>query len=471
MVMPHTIELKDLDSDGDIDILCSEFDTSNALSEVAWWQNNGNLNFSDKIVISEIFQQSTFVFADFIDSDDYMDVVACGELLDDVMWWQNDGNQNFGDGILIDPHFNCVHTIVGNDLDMDGDVDILGAACMGELLAWWENDGEGGFTRNDIDPFGGALWMDCADFDNDGDNDLFAVGQGPDAAYIYENMGDEVFEEYPLPGLFEDGFGATAKDFDNDGDTDLAAIGRSSHQICWWENQFYGVNFTVDHVTGNPPFTASFSDQSNFIEPVTTWSWDFENDGTFDAFEPNPTWIYEEPGTYSVFLEVLTEGEIRSILKEDYIQVFNGHSALEFTQFESHILHSAETSVNITEAFTIEAWIYPYSYGANSVFGWGRIFDKSAISLFLNTAFAVYPDNSLVMQMQHADGTLSSSTTPENSIPLNEWIHVAVSYDGIDQVRMFVNGDEMMSNQPTAPTGILEINADEDIYLGNLSDL
>ena len=469
MVMPHTIELKDLDSDGDIDILCSEFDTSVALSEVAWWRNDGDLNFSDKIVISEIFQQSTYVFADFIDSDDDMDIVACGEELNDIMWWENDGNQNFGDGILIDPHFNRVHTIIGNDLDNDGDIDILGAACMGGLLAWWENDGEGDFTRNNIDIFGGALWMDCADFDNDGDNDLFAVGQGPDAAYIYENLGDEIFEEFALPGLFEDGFGATAADFDNDGDIDLAAIGRSSQQICWWENQLYGVNFTVDHVTGNSPYTASFTDLSNSLEPINAWFWNFNNDGSFDGFEQNPTWTYEEPGTYSVLLAVLIGENIISFLKEDYIQVFNGYTALEFIPQESHVICPAETSAEITEAFTIESWIYPYSYGSDVIFGWGRIFDKSAISLFLNKEFVFYPDHSLVIEMKHADGTLSSSTTPENSILLNEWNHIAVSYDGIDQVKMFVNGYETVSNQPTAPTGILEDNSEDDIYLGNFS--
>jgi len=469
LVMPHTIDLKDLDGDGDVDILCSEFDTSNTLSEVVWWRNDGDLDFSDKITISEIFQQSTYVFADFINSDDDMDVVACGEAMGDIIWWENDGNQDFGDGIFIDSNFNGTHTVVGSDLDLDGDIDILGAACMGGLLAWWDNDGEGGFTRNDIDTFGGALWMNCADFDNDGDNDLFAVGQGPDNTYIYENLGDEVFEEFPLPGLFEDGFSATAQDFDNDGDIDLAAIGRASGQICWWENKLYSADFTVGHATGNAPYSADFTDLSNSLETITAWFWDFDNDGSFDGFEQNPSWTYEGSGIYSVFLAVLAGEELISFLREDYIQVFNGHTALEFDSDESHIICPSETSVEITEAFTIESWIYPYSYGSEAVFGWGRIFDKTVISIFLNKEFVLYPSHSLVLQMQHADGTLSSSASPENSILLNEWTHVAVSYDGIGQVRMFINGNEIITTHPTEPTGSLEENIDEDIYLGNLA--
>ncbi|RLC48016.1 MAG: hypothetical protein DRI23_10800 [Candidatus Cloacimonadota bacterium] len=471
LVWPHTIDLKDLDSDGDCDILCCEFDMSAAFSDVVWWENLGNLDFSEKIIIYDSFQQSTYVFADYIDSDDHMDVVACCEELSDVMWWQNDGNQNFGTGNMIDPDFFRTHTIIGRDLDLDGDLDILGAACMGSLLAWYENDGEGGFTRNDIDTFGGALWLDCADFDNDGDNDLFAVGQGPNYMCIYENLGNENFVEYPLPGLFEDGFGEAAADFDNDGDMDLAAIGRSSQQICWWENKLYGAYFEVNYQTGNYPLDVQFVDLSSLPEDIVSWSWDFDNDGIIDSNLQHPAWIYESPGSYSITLEISDGTNSAIISTEDYITVFSGHTALEYDAAESHSLCSAQDIMNITNAFTFEAWIYPYSYGPDAAFGLGRIFDKSVISMFLNNQFPLYPDQSLVVQMQHSDGTVSTSTTVATSLQLDQWQHVAVSYDGIDQVKMFVGGYQMMFNQPTAPTGAIEDNSEDNLYIGNLEAL
>lgn len=471
LVLPHTIDVKDLDGDGDFDILCSEFDMSAAPSEVVWWENLGGLNFSEKNIISETFQQSTFVFADFIDSDDHMDVVACGELNNDIIWWQNDGNENFGDGFIIDDNFLRVHTVVGSDLDLDGDIDVLGAACIGGLLAWWENDGEGGFSRHDVDTFGGALWMDCADFDNDGDMDLFAVGQGPNCAYIYENIGDEEFVEYPLPGIFGDGFGATADDFDNDGDMDLAAIGRSSHQICWWENKYYCIDFAAEPPIGNASLTVEFTDESNFVEPVTSWFWDFDNDGSFDSFVQNPTWIYEQPGVYSVQLIVIVDNESISLTKEDYIQVFNGHTALEFDGDDSNVLCSAATSPHLTETFTIEAWINPHDYGPDVNFGLARIFDKSTISIFLSKTFPVYMDSSLVVQIFHEDGSNSISTTSINSISLNEWQHIAVCYNGIDEVKMYINGIESMTHQPNVPNGAILDNSNEPIIIGNLQEL
>ncbi|MBN1326588.1 MAG: T9SS type A sorting domain-containing protein, partial [Candidatus Cloacimonetes bacterium] len=199
------------------------------------------------------------------------------------------------------------------------------------------------------------------------------------------------------------------------------------------------------------------------------WSWDFDNDGIIDSNEQNPDWIYGEPGTYSVRLEVSDGTNTNSVLEVDIIQVFNGHTALEFTDSESCINCPAENSMNLIDAFTIEAWIYLYSYGPDASWGSGRIFDKSAVSIFLNNQFPLYPDQSLIVKMHHSDGTLSTSTTPATSLQLNQWQHVAVSYDGIDQVRIFVDGLQMMFNQPTAPSGNLEDNSQENIFIGNLA--
>ncbi len=465
LVMPHTIDLKDLDSDGDPDILCSEFDTSTALSEIAWWRNDGDLNFSDKIIISEVFQQSTYVFADFINSDPYMDVVACGELNNDVIWWQNDGAQNFGEGNLIDGNINRIHTITGSDLDQDDDIDVLGAACIGGLLAWWENDGEGGFSRHDLDTFGGALWMDSADFDLDGDLDLYAVGQSPGFAVIYENDGDENFNEYPLPGVFNDGFSAASADFDNDGDPDLAAVGRSSDQICWWENLLYSVQFSALPSSGHFPLEVQFTDQSSFIDPVITWDWDFDNDGSIDSHLQDPFWIYNETGTYSVRLSVTTSAFTRSILCENFISVFNGESALNFTG-QSYLSCPAAPGINLTQSFTFEAWFNPATYGSVNNIGFGRIFDKGTFSAYLIESSTAYNDNSLVFEFENEAGDLIRCNSPDNSISLDIWQHLAISYNGIDELKIYLDGMDTALDYSATPQGNIANNADFNMLIG-----
>jgi PKD repeat protein len=470
LVMPHTIDLKDLDGDGDIDILCSEFDTTNALSEIAWWQNEGNMEFSDKIIISEVFQQSTFVFGDYINNDAYMDVVACGEINNDVIWWQNDGNQNFGEGELIDDNINRIHTVIGSDLDGDDDIDVLGAACMGGLIAWWENDGSGDYSRHNLDTFGGALWLDSADFDLDGDQDLYAVGQGPGFAVIYENDGAQDFTEYPLPGEFNDGFSAASADFDNDGDLDLAAIGRSSDQICWWENLLYSVQFNACPNSGHFPLEVQFADVSSFIDPITAWEWDFDNDGIIDSQMQNPVWVYNEPGIYTVSLSVTTSAFTKSITIPDYIYVFNGESALNFSG-SAYLNCPAAPDLNIAGDFSLEAWMNPAQFGSVNSIGFGRIFDKTTLSAYLIETSSAYNSHSFVFEFENTNGDLIRCNTPENSISLNVWQHLAITYDGINDLHIYLDGIDTGYESSNPPQGNIADNAAEDLLIGMSANL
>ena len=68
-------------------------------------------------------------------------------------------------------------------LDDDGDMDVLGSAAgTRDDVAWWENDGtpsNGGWDGHTIDDnFKEAWHVHSADFDEDGDMDVVAVGKG-----------------------------------------------------------------------------------------------------------------------------------------------------------------------------------------------------------------------------------------------------------------------------------------------------
>lgn len=63
--------------------------------------------------------------------------------------------------------------------------------------------------------------------------------------------------------------------------------------------------FSLDLEAGTAPLTVSFFDQTSSSFPVQ-YAWDFDSDGTPDAFEPSPQFTYEAPGVYVVTLEVTT---------------------------------------------------------------------------------------------------------------------------------------------------------------------
>ncbi len=64
--------------------------------------------------------------------------------------------------------------------------------------------------------------------------------------------------------------------------------------------------FQSDETIGVLPFTVNFT---NFSTPTDTtslisWAWDFDNDGTIDSQDENPSWAYTTEGDYTVSLTV-----------------------------------------------------------------------------------------------------------------------------------------------------------------------
>ncbi|MEA1877348.1 MAG: FG-GAP-like repeat-containing protein [Bacteroidota bacterium] len=230
----HTVELCDLDQDGDIDVLCCEFDVSEATSDVAWWENDGNQNWT-KHVVSSRFQQATFVYGADLDNDGDNDLVACGELNGELVWWENDGNMQWTEKV-IDNAMPKIHTILPRDFDKDGDLDILVHACMSSMQAWYENDGSGIFTKHPMENLAGAIWLEQGDFDLDGDNDLIGTGMSATNLICYENNGQQELTGYWVEGGLTSGFALNVADMDGDHDLDVVAIGYNSNSLAWWEN-------------------------------------------------------------------------------------------------------------------------------------------------------------------------------------------------------------------------------------------
>jgi len=63
--------------------------------------------------------------------------------------------------------------------------------------------------------------------------------------------------------------------------------------------------FAVNKNLGVTPFEVSFSDFSApGSSPITSWEWDFDNNGTIDATGQTPSYSYTDTGNYSVSLKV-----------------------------------------------------------------------------------------------------------------------------------------------------------------------
>ena len=138
------------------------------------------------------------------------------------------------------------------------------------------------------------------------------------------------------------------------------------------------------------PFTVQFTDISvaDLISPITSWEWDFDNDGTVDATDQNPEWTYNSVGTFSVKLTVNTAGNSESKIKTEYIniQLVPGFPVITF---ESPAITDTTVTLGTTITFSVSAVDttgYPISYSWTE----DRFF-KSSDTLFDYRASAFEP--------------------------------------------------------------------------------
>ena len=124
------------------------------------------------------------------------------------------------------------------DADNDGDLDIYlvnsgywpGSAAAQKHAALYQNNGDGTFT--DITAAAGVgNWgnygqgVACADYDNDGDTELYVTNFGPDV--LYRNNGDGTFTDITAhAGISDAAWSSSAcfLDYDNDGHLDLFVV-------------------------------------------------------------------------------------------------------------------------------------------------------------------------------------------------------------------------------------------------------
>ncbi|UCE66685.1 MAG: T9SS type A sorting domain-containing protein [Candidatus Zixiibacteriota bacterium] len=231
-------------------------------------------------------------------------------------------------------------------------------------------------------------------------------------------------------------------------------------------------DFSAEPLTGQSPLTVQFNDLSNPEWTITSWEWDFNNDGIVDSYDQNPEWTYNSAGSYSVELIIGCDTVYKSRVREDYVLVFGGESALLFDGEESVVTVPASPTINLTDQFTVEAWINPFGWGENPGTGFGRIVDKDVTRFFTLKSNPVLGDNTLCLWLFTQSGGNSFSAIPESSIVLNTWQHVATSYDGpAGEVKIYLNGSEQTITQTLPPSGALNDNSAIDLMIGNSASL
>lgn len=184
------------------------------------------------------------------------------------------------------------------------------------------------------------------------------------------------------------------------------------------------------------------------------------------AYTPEAGFLGVDRFTYTI-----TDDEDGDATAEVTVYVTaNVDYALLFDGDDDQIIIENSEDQQLDTAFTIEAWIRPSGWGEGEL-GFARIFDKDNVIFYLHgTGNPDYNPHSLLILLDHSNGSQSILNTPTDSILLNRWQHVAISYDNISEVHMYIDGIEQTLDTPGGPGSGPVADSGQAIIIGEAAN-
>ncbi|MGB5895336.1 MAG: FG-GAP-like repeat-containing protein [Ignavibacteriaceae bacterium] len=353
----------DIDNDSDLDL----YVTKNFLFRNIGGGNFERLNDFTSISANQLGNGTSW--GDY-DNDGDLDAMLTNYGGAPNRFYRNDN----GSYTSLSNELTLAGTYLGNswgDFDNDGDLDVL--LTNEQSVRVFMNNGDETFTQESIIS-GGSRSTSLGDYDNDGDLDFYSTASASSSRGLYKNetQNGNNWVLFSLAGSISNksAIGAKVKlkaiingnpvwqfrevsaqnNFNGHnslrvhfGVGDATMI--DSVIIEWTSgeavvltnvspNDFYDVeeeipagylssNFSADVIEVEVSNAVNFTDLSisDPNQPITSWEWDFNNDGTVDATDQNPSFTYSNNGTYSVALTVSNGIDSETKIRTDYITV------------------------------------------------------------------------------------------------------------------------------------------------------
>ena len=232
----------DIENDGDLDLFVVNFGQSNFL-----YRNNGDGTFTKSTtgVINQSSLSISAVWGDF-NNDSYLDLFIGNGGSGANLLFSNNGDGTFTQitsGVVVTDIAASTGCSWG-DYNNDCNLDLYVANFLGTNNFLYLNDGPPNYTftkvtAGDIVSDGGSsVGSAWGDIDNDGDLDLF-VGNDNQNNFLYLNNADDTFEKVTSGEIVNDGgrtFGVSMADYDRDGDLDLYATNINDQNNFFYSN-------------------------------------------------------------------------------------------------------------------------------------------------------------------------------------------------------------------------------------------
>ena len=307
----------DIDNDGDLDVICANPGYGGAGAPNYFYLNNGDGSFTkvtDDILATDVALSITPAWADY-NNDGYLDLFVGNHCPppncygDVPRLYLNDGGvfskmDNVEIGLTQDEGRG-----LWADYDGDGDLDLYIYRPQLNTNAMFENNGDGSFTEITSGVINEDSATSCSwgDYDNDGDLDLFAAGCGM-VNILYQNIGNGDFIRV-VGQVFDSDSGywnhSSWADYDNDGDLDIYVS--SNYDYNPRRNTLYENNGDGTFSKITQGVVVSDSESTSGI----AWG-DYDRDGDLDLFATNTNYenniLYRNNGNSNNWLNIKCSG-------------------------------------------------------------------------------------------------------------------------------------------------------------------
>lgn len=239
----HGVSWGDYDNDGYLDMFVADYYSTkfNLL-----YHNNQDGTFTqvtNSPVVLDARSSVSGSWCDY-DNDGDLDLFVANTNNENNLLYRNDGGGDFVK-ITSGPVVNDGGKSVGSswgDIDNDGDFDLFVANAGGQNNFLYKNNGDGTFNKVSsgivVSHGGNSHGSSFGDFDNDGDLDLVVTNDANEGNFYYVNNGDGTFESVDNSFSSAGGksLGVASADYDLDGDLDLYVVNHGGEPNFFYRN-------------------------------------------------------------------------------------------------------------------------------------------------------------------------------------------------------------------------------------------
>ena len=241
----------DLNGDGNLDLV---YCLGGNFDQIGWQAGNGSFGFGPVRAISTgtaTGDEPRDIHLADVDGDGDLDVLGCNYLSNDLSLYRNNGNGVSWSRQILESGASGVRKVVTADLNGDGVLDVVRTTVINGQLAYLPGRVTGGFGSKRIihtfptQPTGGGIFgsdplgprgFDVADFDGDGDLDIFSASEVGGQVSLHENTGSGVFSAPTMITSTASGVNfVKVVDVDGDEDLDVVAVSPTTNRVTWYE--------------------------------------------------------------------------------------------------------------------------------------------------------------------------------------------------------------------------------------------